>query len=114
MEDAVGHLKGVSKAKFGGIAPQKLDVTAKNGEWVDLEEIWKLIRKQGYSVRKENTHITLRGTANKVDESWYLTLSGGGDSKRIPIEVAAARNGYGALQSPGRPERADRGLRSLP
>ena len=86
MEDAVGHLKGVVGAKFGGIAPQKLDVVVKKGEWVDLEEVWRLIERQGYRVRKENTHLTLRGTATKAGESWCLSVADGRSSRRLPIE----------------------------
>src|SRR6185369_5800809 len=77
---------------------QKLDIELKAGEIVDLEKVWKLIARQGYRLRKENTHLVLRGRLERQDGSWSLTLSGI-QSKTWPLEIAIspkekqARNG---------------------
>jgi len=67
LEESVRRLDGVSKARFGGFAPQKLDIELKAGEIVDLEKVWKLIARQGYRLRKENTHLVLRGRLERFD-----------------------------------------------
>lgn len=97
LEDAVRQLKGVTSAKFGGIGPQKLEIGVKKGRWVDLDEVWRLIQRQGYRVRKENTHLVLRGSANRVGDAWQLTVKDGEEVRTIPIELASkSRNGKSA------------------
>src|SRR5689334_1989340 len=95
LEDAVRRLDGVSRARFGGLAPQKLDLGVKPGEWVDLAKIWELIVRQGYRVRKENTHLVLRGRLQREGKSWLLVLDGT-FSTILPIEIAIRKQDNGA------------------
>jgi hypothetical protein len=86
LEDAVKRLEGVSSARFGGLAPQKLAIGVKNGEWVDLEKVWALIARQGYRIRKENTHLILRGRIAFARDTWTFTMEGKPDPTTIAIE----------------------------
>lgn len=68
-----------------------MDVSVKKGHWVDLEEVWKLIVRQGYRVRKERTHLIMRGMASKIGGSWQLSLKDVDAGRMIALASPAPR-----------------------
>ena len=83
------------KTQLVTVKPVHLEVTLKQGVWIDPAKFIQQIADAGYAARKEDVRITLTGTVSKEGERLFLTAD---DLKPAPPR-------FELIQAKGRTEK---------